>query len=430
MTKLPKSCTHPFFGFIGVVLFTFTVILLRKYPGLDIVQTALILYGAYVIPVIILENFYFKNFAKPTTGLNFSLGHRTPNTVRVMIKLTGMAGTLGSVALFYWVLPEYHGSFYFEYWNFLKTIAPYFLALVIPYFMMIDRYMETPEDGYYHAGLFFLTDWKKVNWLILRQHFLGWLVKSFFLALMYTYFKNNIIDFKKVNFSDVFSDFKHFFDFTYFYLFMIDVVIASAGYLLTFRILDSHIRSTEPTGAGWLAALICYQPFWSVFSDCYIKYSATSPGWGPWLSGTPQYVIWGCLILACICLYVYASIMFGVRFSNLTHRGIITNGPYGWMKHPAYFGKNLSYWLVSVPWISKMGAPGAVRACGMLALLNLVYYWRARTEERHLSRDPVYVEYALAMNEKSIFAPLGRVFPALKYKPPAPTQPITQKKLG
>lgn len=35
-------------------------------------------------------------------------------------------------------------------------------------------------------------------------------------------------------------------------------------------------------------------------------------------------------------IYAWATIMFGGRFSNLTHRGIITNGPYPWTKHPAY----------------------------------------------------------------------------------------------
>ena len=36
----------------------------------------------------------------------------------------------------------------------------------------------------------------------------------------------------------------------------------------------------------------------------------------------------------------------------------------------------------------------------------------------HLSRDPLYVEYALMMNDKSALAFLGKWFPALAYGPP------------
>jgi hypothetical protein len=48
-----------------------------------------------------------------------------------------------------------------------------------------------------------------------------------------------------------------------------------------------------------------------------------------------------------------------------------------------------------------------------------MYFMRAKTEERHLSRDPVYVQYALWMNEHGVLRFLNRI-PGLKYKPPAP----------
>ena len=50
--------------------------------------------------------------------------------------------------------------------------------------------------------------------------------------------------------------------------------------------------------------------------------------------------------------------------------------------------------------------------CVILFGVNVVYWWRARTEEMHLSRDPLYVEYALMMNDKSALAFLGKWFPA------------------
>ncbi len=99
-------------------------------------------------------------------------------------------------------------------------------------------------------------------------------------------------------------------------------------------------------------------------------------------------VAWAAAIIALTVIYALCTVSFGLRFSNLTHRGIITDGPYRFTKHPAYLAKNLSWWLISVPFVSEQGWGAALRNCMLLALLNLIYYARARTEERHLSRDP------------------------------------------
>jgi hypothetical protein len=73
-----------------------------------------------------------------------------------------------------------------------------------------------------------------------------------------------------------------------------------------------------------------------------------------------------------------------------------------------------------VPFISDQGWQMAVRNCLLLGLLNLVYYARARTEERHLSRDPDYVAYALWINEHGLLRSLGRRLPFLRYRAPVP----------
>jgi hypothetical protein len=48
--------------------------------------------------------------------------------------------------------------------------------------------------------------------------------------------------------------------------------------------------------------------------------------------------------------------------------------------------------------------------------VNVIYYLRARTEERHLSWDPVYRQYATLMNERSLFRGLARWLPFLRYQ--------------
>jgi protein-S-isoprenylcysteine O-methyltransferase Ste14 len=111
-------------------------------------------------------------------------------------------------------------------------------------------------------------------------------------------------------------------------------------------------------------------------------------------------------------------VAFGLRFSNLTHRGILTHGPYAWTKHPAYLAKNMFWWLATLPFLSVSGSVvEMVRNSAILAIVSGVYYWRARTEERHLSADPAYRDYAAWMEQHG---PLARAMRWLRSKPTEP----------
>ena len=96
-------------------------------------------------------------------------------------------------------------------------------------------------------------------------------------------------------------------------------------------------------------------------------------------------------------VYTSATVMFGLRFSNLTHRGIVTTGPYALIRHPAYASKNFSWWCVMLPpviwevWTQKNATP-LLGVVGMV-VQSTIYYWRAITEERHLMRDEEYRRY-------------------------------------
>jgi protein-S-isoprenylcysteine O-methyltransferase Ste14 len=92
-------------------------------------------------------------------------------------------------------------------------------------------------------------------------------------------------------------------------------------------------------------------------------------------------------------VYASATVAFGLRFSNLTHRGILTHGPYAWSRHPAYLSKNLFWWISTVPILSTGSMVDAARATILLGVVSGIYYWRAKTEERHLSADPAYRAY-------------------------------------
>lgn len=141
----------------------------------------------------------------------------------------------------------------------------------------------------------------------------------------------------------------------------------------------------------------------------YLSHDQDQLYWGEVFAPWPAlYVAWGSAILVLIAdSHLWAMAAFGLRFSNLTHRGIITNGPYRWVKHPADPCKNLSWWLISVPFIAGAGWPVALQSCALLAGTNLLYYLRARTQERHLRADPVYREYEAWMAQHGLFARLA-----------------------
>jgi protein-S-isoprenylcysteine O-methyltransferase Ste14 len=113
--------------------------------------------------------------------------------------------------------------------------------------------------------------------------------------------------------------------------------------------------------------------------------------------------VWGAILVALTGYYAWATMAFGLRFSNLTHRGILTNGPYAWTKHPAYLSKNIYWWLATMPFLVTSGSSGdMVRNTALLLAVSAVYYWRAKTEEKHLMADPAYAEYAAWMDRNAL----------------------------
>jgi protein-S-isoprenylcysteine O-methyltransferase Ste14 len=292
-------------------------------------------------------------------------------------------------------------------------------VLVPLYFMWADTHLQDPQDEYLSFGRLVLGRWDTAQWPLIRHHLLSWGVKGFFLPLMTVYLNDETHALLNLWTAIAHGSWSPY-DLLYHLSYGVDLLFCVVGYATSMRMFDSQIKSVEPSVAGWLVALVCYQPFYSVIGKYYLKYD-DNIYWNNWLQPWPSVqTVWGALIILLTCTYALCTVAFGLRFSNLTHRGIITAGPYRYSKHPAYIAKNLSWWLISVPFISAQGWQPALRNCCLLALLNLVYYARARTEERHLSRDPAYVAYALWMNEHGLLRGLGRMLPLLSYR--APTQ--------
>lgn len=413
---LPPSVTHHYILLTGLISFFAMFLLLRAvFPAVrDPVFTTSLMMAAYGIPVALMELGFLKTFKNTATNLVWSTS-RTFDTKRILVKITGLATTLAIAALAYSVFTEYHGSFYTPFYNFILYWAIPFLIGAPIYIALIDQRMKDPFDGYWHLGALVLG-YSNVHTGLLKQHALGWLVKLFFLPLMYVYFTQNLTNLLDSSFK--FETFDSFYTTAYSLLILLDVGCIVVGYTLTLRILDNHIRTTEPTLQGWLVAVACYQPLWGLIGSLYLPYEDNIrwTNFELFIEYPLLKIICGSLSLFMMGVYTWASLSFGLRFSNLTHRGIITNGPYRFSRHPAYVCKNISWWLESLPMLSKTGRNEALRNIIRLALVNLLYFIRAKTEERHLAWDPVYRQYARWIDSYGWLRWLNRHLPWVKFQ--------------
>lgn len=231
-----------------------------------------------------------------------------------------------------------------------------------------------------------------------KSSVLGLLVKFFFVPLMTVFFVDQ--------FSHLVGNFgfllggarngfsvRDFHNVSYTIVFSVDVGLAWCGYVLSSRWIKNSIFSAEPTALGWLVAVLSYPPINRNFGLYFM-----TPGENVFFSLSSPRIVSLLAVMSALSFTVYtsATVAFGLRFSNLTHRGIITTGPYSIVRHPAYAAKNFSWWCVMFPValydVYKQGAGALVYVLGLVAL-SFIYYMRARTEEKHLMRDPEYRKY-------------------------------------
>jgi hypothetical protein len=417
----PKSATHFGLNTIALCIVLGTLYFLRS-RGKAVGDEVLILCGAVAIPVIAMDVLILKVHRRASTGLDWDKTF-TPDFGRVLTKLLGLLTVLAPFAVFYWMTPEYNGAFYDPLWRFLRRFALTFAIGTPLYMFIVDGQMREPQDSYWQLGRVMLGRWRDARRFDIANLYRTWLVKAFFVPIMFVWLSSSTRNVVSFDLSMASWSNLRAYDFLYDFIFFVDLLFCTVGYAMSFRITDSHVRTAEPTMLGWAVALFCYPPFYNLMSRQYVPYDSAS--FGSWLAAFPALRwAWAIVVLALISIYVLATVAFGIRFSNLTHRGILTNGPYRFTKHPAYVSKNLSWWMVSVPFLIVAGHPAldSVKHCLGLLAINFMYFMRAKTEERHLSRDPVYVEYALWMNDHGVLRFINRL-PIFRYKPPPPVPP-------
>ena len=307
---------------------------------------------------------------------------------------------VGIFYVYYQVNPYYHSFFSSTHvWPwFSVSDRQIFLYGVYAFAILLPPYYATFPDSFDTKSTLV---WRAMYHLPTRAPskdekvaLLATLVKAFFLPLMAAWFFANGADFFRH--ADRFWDQGRFFAHGYWTFFnlilLIDVTFFAIAYSVEHPALGNDIKSVEPTILGWVVALICYPPFNGMTNQMLGWYSSDFPEIDIiWL----QYVS-GIAILGLMTIYVWATIALNIKASNLTNRGIVTSGPYAYIRHPAYVCKNLAWWIGALPLLViqyQQGVSQLLFAVFCVLSWSFIYYLRAITEERHLLRDPAYQAY-------------------------------------
>ncbi len=365
------------------------------------------------LPMVLWSLFVDKVHRRPSTGIDWSLKRPVADVLDTsIVKIAGLWATWAGIAAIYALCRWYWAPPYDFSMAMLTAAAIPLIILSVPYVAWLDRYLVNTRDGAWHMGAWIAGrgDWDKDE---IFHHLRAWAVKGFFLAFMISIVPGGFRDIVNMNFAEVVTNPVWLANGLITAMFLVDVQFATVGYMLTMKPLDAHIRTANPYLAGWVAALMCYPPFIMMNNGGPLDYHIGTSDWAYWFAGqTTLLWLWGAALVVLTGIYALATVAFGLRFSNLTHRGVLTHGPYAWSKHPAYLSKNIYWWLATMPFLVTTGSTAdMIRNSAILALVSGIYCWRAKTEEKHLMADPAYAEYAAWMVRNAM---VPRFFAALR----------------
>ena len=268
----------------------------------------------------------------------------------------------------------------------------FLLIVLIPYYFTLPKGYKTKSRIAWKAlpKLFQTSPLNHTE----KTALLSILVKAFFLPMMIFWLFENLAN--VVQNWDQFILHYQFFPngyWVFFYLILfVDVFFFTLGYILEHPKLGNEIKSVEPTLFGWVVVLLCYPPFNQVTNNIVGWYSEDQPV----VSIIELQWVIAAIVLILMSTYSWASIALNLKASNLTNRGIVSSGPYRWVRHPAYAAKNIAWIIGATPILASRWEISIYEF--FIALLSVltwsyIYYLRAITEERHLMADKDYVKY-------------------------------------
>lgn len=312
------------------------------------------------------------------------------------------------VSIFYFLYnshPYYLGQEFNNARSLISSAYVIFCILVLPYTWFTLKFNYRLKDDFRDPSIIFFVLLKRVGLVLATRDFnqigglfkvkrfnnfcLTLLVKGFYLPLMAMFMFHHVTTIQNLMFRvstpmEGVQLANWFLDLIYNMLFVTDTGVALIGYGLELKWLGNKTKSVEPTMFGWAVALMCYPPFNGI-SGVYFPLQNRQEYF---IQFTEEQMIFIRIIIVFLYfMFVWGTVALGVRFSNLSNKGIIDRGPYKFIRHPAYASKNIAWWFEHLQYMK--GYQNVL----WLICWNLVYTLRAITEERHLMKDPEYRAY-------------------------------------
>lgn len=337
----------------------------------------------------------------------------------------------GGIVFLWWALAEYHRPYYAPFFALLPwalTLFPFLSAVML---FLAEAVRGPSERGGYNLGKWAATIFStrsvavasaQTNWLLIRDDILSWLVRGFFLPINFTGAVSAVSSLRGREMELLSLPFAQS---EYYLLLMIYAAIVLAvtpGYLFSSRLLHTETKGIDHSWFGWAITLACYSPFSVAVFDRLFDYRAPiESAWQrPWVTTFETIPVLlmtvGATIVVLELLHLWSEAQFGIRSSNLSNRGIITNGLFRFTKHPVYVTKCFGWALLWLPFIAGGNLAENIRLSVLFFGVCIIYILRSYIEERLLAKDPVYVQYAQAIDERGLFAWVGRLIPAMSFK--------------
>lgn len=228
---------------------------------------------------------------------------------------------------------------------------------------------------------FTLEDKKNVRYTLVKFFFIPLMLPS---AIIYLrlFIDLCFVEFYYINFIQFFN--QTIFTFIIYGVSFLTLGYYAFGYLFESKSLRSEVKSVDDTLLGWGVLLICYVPFF-VFITQYIPFPTQDYAY--FINEEITFVVR--LFLSLVMFFkMYSVMLLGAKCSNLTNRGIVRKGAYKYIRHPHYLAKLIIWWATFLPYLIHH-----FWAMGPMLFWTVIYFLRAVTEERHLSKDPEYLSY-------------------------------------
>ncbi len=334
-SRRPASDVSSGVGLAGLAGLLFWIVVCRNWAGLaeslglpgpreplsgPYASLATLLFTS--VPMVAWSLLVDKVHRRASTGIDWTRkASDAPSRFVSITKIAGLWATWAMIGFLYCVARWYWDGDYLFAMEVLAFCLVPMVILSVPYVRWLDRYLVKPRDGAWHFGAM-LIGREAYDPEMVKAHLRSWAVKGFFTAFMISILPGGFAFVVNLDLSGIDSDPVRLASGLIELLFVIDVQLAMVGYLLTVRPLDAHIRSANPHLAGWLAALMCYPPFILMSDGGPLSYHHATSDWAFWLAEYPIVLwLWGAMLVFLTGVYAWATMIFGIRFSNLTYRG-------------------------------------------------------------------------------------------------------------